>query len=146
MRTRDRRRGNSIVEFSLAFPMLVVSFAGCFQFGYTFLLYNRLENSVRAAARYASLRAYNSATSTPSTDFAAAVKNVAIYGNPDGGTQTTAPGLTSNHIQLTVDIVNGVPDTITVAISGYAVNGIFGAKTFTNKPSATFRYGGRYAP
>jgi Flp pilus assembly protein TadG len=146
MRSRERRRGNSIVEFALAFPMLVISFGGCFQFGYTFFLYNRLENSVRSAARYASLRAYDSQNSTPSSAFSTAVKNVAIYGNPDGGTQTTAPGLTSNHVQITVNVVDGVPDTMTVAISGYAVNGIFGTRTFTSKPAATFRYGGRYAP
>jgi Flp pilus assembly protein TadG len=50
---RDRA-GNILVEFALGSGILVMAFVGTFQFGYTFLQYNNLENAVARGARYAS--------------------------------------------------------------------------------------------
>src|SRR5947209_18054089 len=81
-RPYSRRRGNAMVEFAVAVPMIVLIFAGTFQFGYYFYIYNRLEGAARAGARYASLRDYNSSTSTPASDFVTAVNNMVVYGSP----------------------------------------------------------------
>jgi len=78
------RKGTAMLEFALGTLILVPVFAGTFQFGYTFFVYNNLDTAVRGGARYASLRSYDSATSTPSSAFSTAVKNMVVYGNSAG--------------------------------------------------------------
>ncbi len=81
MRTR---RGNAILEFAVASSILVPLFAGVFQFGYTLYVYNSLDSAVRGGARYASLRAYDSATAAPSAAFSKAVGNMVVYASNPG--------------------------------------------------------------
>ena len=90
-----RRAGSAAIELALSLPVLVGLFLGTLQFGYSFFIYNELEQSVRAGARYASLRSYASLTGTPDAAYADAVRNVVVYANPAGGTQAVAPGLTT---------------------------------------------------
>src|SRR5438270_13895692 len=90
-----RRSGTAVIELALSLPVLVSVFLGTLQFGYSFFIYNELEQSVRAGARYASLRTYASLTATPDAAYTTAVRNAVIYANPAGGTQVVAPGLTT---------------------------------------------------
>src|SRR5579872_4314437 len=80
------RDGNVMLEFAIGSGMLVAAFTGTFQFGYTFLQYNNLENAVARGARYASLYPYDSTTTTPSALFIGNVKNMVVYGSPTAGT------------------------------------------------------------
>jgi Flp pilus assembly protein TadG len=141
-----RRRGSVTIEFALAFVLLFSILGGVFQFGYSYYVYNALENTVRDAARYASLRAYDSTSSTPSDAFLAAVRNMAVYGSPAGGTQALVPGLATPHIQLTVTFDRNVPYRMKVGVQGYRVQAIFSSFVLSGKPNADFRYMGRYAP
>lgn len=141
-----KRRGSVTVEFALAFVLLFSIFGGVFQFGYSYYVYNGLESAVRDAARYASLRAYDSLSSTPSNGFLTAVRNMAVYGSPSGGTQALVPGLAPSHIQLTVTFDRNVPFRMTVVVRNYRVNAIFSSFVLNGKPNASFRYMGRYAP
>ena len=70
-----RRSGSVMVEFTVATSVLIPLFLGGWAFGFTFYQYVQLENAVRSGARYASLRTYDSATSTPSSAFLTAVQN-----------------------------------------------------------------------
>lgn len=139
------RRGNAILEFALAFSFLFPLFTGTFQFGYAFFLYNRLHNAVRAGARYASFETYSSATSTPTTDFTSAVKNLVVYGDVAGGTTPIVPNLTTANIELTVLYVNGAPNDMKVRLTNYTLDACFGI-FHLNTPVAVFNYVGRYAP
>jgi Flp pilus assembly protein TadG len=139
-------RGNAMVEFALSFGLLFAVFAGVFQFGYAFYVYNTLESAVRAGARYASLRTYDSATSTPSAAYLTAVRNMAVYGNPSGGTQPVAPGLTPEKVTLTVTMEKNVPVRVAVGITNYTIDAVVRSFTLTSKPRATFPYMGRFAP
>src|SRR5207248_4342197 len=103
------RSGNAMIEFALGSGILVMAFVGTFQFGYTFLQYNNLQNAVARGARYASLIPYDSLTSAPSDAFSTAVKNMVLYGTATGGTSPALPGLTTTNINLTVTFTNGVP-------------------------------------
>src|SRR3954468_21872448 len=89
------RSGNAMVEFALGSGILVMAFVGTFQFGYTFLQYNNLENAVARGARYASLIPYDSTTTSPSGTFSTAVKNMVVYGTSTAGTSPALPGLTT---------------------------------------------------
>lgn len=147
MRKRFKsRRGNAMVEFAVAVPLMATAFASCFQFGYYFYIYNRLESAVRAGARYASLRSYDSSTSTPASDFTTAIDNMVVYASPSGGTTPVVPGLSTSNVNLTVTMNNSTPNLMQVSISGYQINGIFGTWTLSSKPVAAFRYSGRFAP
>jgi Flp pilus assembly protein TadG len=140
------RRGNAMLELALATGILVPAFTGTFQFGYTFYVYNNLESAVRGGARYASMRNYDSRTSTPSTAFSTAVQNMVVYGNTDGTGTPVAPDLTTANVQVLPNMKGAIPESITVQINNFAVNAIFKTYTFNTKPSTTFPYTGTPEP
>ncbi len=142
----QRQRGNAMLEFALAFVVVFPLFTGGFRFGYSYYIYNNLQSAVRGAARYASLRTYDSSTATPSTAYLAAVRNMAVYGNPAGGTRPVAPGLTASNIGVTVTMDRGVPRQVRVAVSEYRINSLFGTIDLRGKPSMTVCYIGNFAP
>ncbi len=141
-----RERGNTLVEFALSFALLFTVFTGVFRFGYVYYLYNRLESSVRGGARYGSLRAYDSATATPSGGYQTAVQNMAVYGNPDGAGQPAVPGLTSEKISVTIGMERNVPRQVTLAVTNLQIDAVFASFTLNDKPKITFPYMGRFAP
>jgi Flp pilus assembly protein TadG len=143
---RRGERGNAMVEFALSFGLLFSVFGGVFQFGYAFYVYNTLESAIRSGARYASLRTYDSATATPSAAFLTAVQNMVVYGNPAGGGQSVALGLTPANVTLTVTMANKVPAAVAVGITNYTINGVVRSFTLKSKPKAAFPYMGRWAP
>src|SRR6185369_3412815 len=106
MRTFGNRAGNIMIEFALGSGILVMAFVGTFQFGYTFLQYNNLENAVARGARYASLIPYDSTSTFPTSTFSTAVKNMVVYGTPTAGTSPALPGLTTTNVNLTVTFTN----------------------------------------
>ena len=140
------RSGNVLVEFAVGSGVLVAAFTGTFQFGYTFLQYNNLENAVARGARYASLVPYDSADTNPSTAFKTAVKNMVLYGSPTAGTSPVLPGLSTTNVNLTVTFANGIPSLMTVSISGYTISSIFASSTLTTKPKVAFTYQGVWTP
>ena len=139
-------RGSSLLEFALATGILVPLFAGTFQFGYTLFVYNDLQSAVRGGARYASMRSYDSATSTPSPEFLTTVRNMAVYGNPGGRGRPVAPGLAPSNVEVLPNMNGAAPESITVRITGYTVNAVFTSFTFDGKPATTFPYMGTPAP
>jgi Flp pilus assembly protein TadG len=140
------RAGTAIIEFALGSGVLFAMFTGTFEFGYTFLQYNRLQSAVAQGARFASLIPYDSATIAPSTAFLAAVHNMTLYGSPTAGTSPVVRGLTTGNVSLTVTFKNGVPSAMTVAISGYIIDSVFRKTTLSNKPRVTYAYQGIWTP
>lgn len=157
IRESKRRRsggqgGSAVLEFALSFSVIFASFAGMFQWGYTFYAYNILVTQVRAGARYASLKNYDSTTTTPSNDFLTAVQNVVVYGdpNPADDAATCVNGLTTANVSLVVTAGGSgtltTPTAMTVSITGFTVNSIFSNMVFNGRPSATFQYSGVLTP
>jgi Flp pilus assembly protein TadG len=152
---RDRD-GNVMLEFAIGSGVLVATFVGTFQFGFTFLQYNNLENAVTRGAHYAALIDYNSATDTPASNFQTAVQNMVLYGSPTAGTTPVLTGLTAANVSVTACGIKtvcpgyvtalGVPQEITVSITGYAINAVFATTTLNNKPQVTFPYQGIWEP
>jgi Flp pilus assembly protein TadG len=73
LRTRDDN-GQTMVEFALVLPILLVVLFGIIQFGITFKDYVTLTDAVRAGARTAAVSRYSS---DPVADTVARVKNAA---------------------------------------------------------------------
>ena len=152
------RDGNAMLEFAIGAGVLVSVFSGTFQFGFTFLQYNNLQNAAARGARYASVIPYDSDSATPSSSYEAAVKNMVLYGSPTVTTQAVSagvaapapspalPGLTTNNINVAVFFSNGVPSNVTVSITGYAINSVFATTTLVNKPAVTYAYQGIWSP
>lgn len=145
-RSERNRAGTAMVEFALGAGVLIAVFSGTFQFGYTFYQYNALGTVVNDGARYASLRPYDSTTTTPSNGFLSAVRNMVVYGNPAGGSTPIVPGLTTSNVNLSMAFLNGVPSAVTVYIDGYVINSVFAQTTCTKKPQVQYRYLGIYSP
>jgi Flp pilus assembly protein TadG len=142
MKRRGQGRGGwATIEFALIFLMLWAFLSGCFRLGYSIYLYETLECAVAGAARYASRVDFDS----PNYTFVTGVKNIAVYGDPSGGTVALAPNLTTSNITVlwTLD-TKGIPSTITVEVTGYTVNALFQTFTWSSKPSVTVRYAGSY--
>jgi Flp pilus assembly protein TadG len=140
------RRGNALVEFAIGSLLLVAVFTGTYEFAYTFLQYNNLENAVARGAHYAALVPYDSASSTPSSALSTAVKNMVVYGSTTAGSSPVIAGLSTSNVSLTVGFDNGVPSTMTVKITSFTVNSFFLTSTLTNKPSITYAYQGIWSP
>ena len=152
MRRRRAQGGNVMLEFAIGAGVLVAVFTGTFQFGYNFYRYNTLATAVSNGARYASLKPYDSTTTTPSDAFLAAVQNMVVYGDPTGtATTPVSPGLTTANVKLTVTFSSstpgkGVPTFVTVSLSNYTLNAVFVQTTYNTKPQVTYAYQGVYSP
>src|SRR5262249_32453743 len=107
---------------------------------------NRLEIAVEEGARYAAIVPYDSTSTTPSSAYLSAVRNVVVYGSPTGGTAAIVGGLTASNVNLTVTFGNGVPATVEVGISGYTVSTPFGNHALSGKPKVTYPYQGIWSP
>lgn len=146
---KKRRSGSVLVEFTIATSVLVPLFLGGWAFGFTFYQYVQLENAVRSGARYASIRTYDSSTTTPSTAFLTAVQKMTVYGDPNANTTTATPvvnGLGTSNVALTVAFANGVPSTMTVSITGFQVQSYPTKVTLNGKPYVWFPFVGTYGP
>ncbi len=164
MRVREvTRRGSVAVEFALVLPLLVGLFLGVIFFGYDFYTYNRLEEVVRAGARFASNQEYNvleghdpilmcgsgaRECNVPLTrdasQLAHRTQDFVVYGDPAGGTELLVEGLTADKVSVSVDIKNNRPVRTLVAITGYPMRTPAGTITLTGKPAAVFPWVGNY--
>ena len=155
-RLTSNREGNVMLEFAIGAMILALTFVGTFQFGYEFMMYNNLENAVARGAHYAALIDYDSATDTPASDYQTAVKNMVLYGTPTTGTNPVITGLTTSNVTVTAcgistlcpgyTSVLGVPQEVTVSITGYTIDAGVATFTLTGKPSVTFAYQGIWEP
>lgn len=141
---RNRSRGSTTVQLAVALPLLVSLFLSTWQFGYSYYLYNELEQAVRAGARYGSRQAYDGTHGDLST-ITTAVQKMVVYGDPAAGAGATplVSGLATSNVAVSFTPNNGRPLTVQVNIRDYST-GTFWSIIPSNKPSAQFPYLGIY--
>lgn len=145
-RRRRSQSGSSLIEFAVGWFVIVASFTGIFEFGYSFYVYNNLQTAVNNGAKYAALRAYEPTDGTPEACFKTAVQDMVAYGDPTGTNKTPiAPGLAPGNVSVTVTFANGVPSQMTVAISSYTIDSGVAKIALANKPQITYPFLGRWA-
>ena len=95
---REGERGAALLEFTLASTLFIVVIFGTLEFGRLLWVHNALTDATRRAARYAVTRGKsNDATS----DIQKAIKNVAVYGNPEGTGSPLVDGLAPGQVLVT---------------------------------------------
>lgn len=151
-----------MVEFALLSPMLVALFLGVIFFGYDFYTYNRLEEVVRAGARFASMQTYDSnkgydpiitcvncslVLDRETSLLAQRVTNFTVYGTPvvDGTQPPIVEGLQPANVKVSMDIVNKAPKNVWVSIVGFQMITPLGKITLNDKPATVFPWLGRSA-
>lgn len=88
---REGERGAALMEFTIAAAVFLTVMFAVIEFGRALWTHNALADAARRGARYA--------VNHSATD-AAAVKNVAVYGDPAGGTEPLVTNLTTNNIAV----------------------------------------------
>jgi Flp pilus assembly protein TadG len=151
LRRFGSRAGSSMVEFALGSGILVTIFVSTFQYGYFFYQYNLLVNVVNNAAHFAAMQVYDSNSTAPSTAWTTAVRKMALYGDPTGTSTTLqVKNLTNSNISITVAGSGSgstfTPTSMTVAITGYTIDGVTGKYVLTGKPAVTYPFQGLYCP
>jgi Flp pilus assembly protein TadG len=144
----QRRRtqgGHAILELAIGSGIFLALFTGAYQFGYTFYVYENLVSAVRAGARYGAISVYDIAVATvdsaPSSTFTTKVRNVTVYGNPDGavnGATAVVSGLLPQHVLVNVSYRNNMPLNVTVSVNGFALSSMFRNWTARRSPLQHF--------
>jgi Flp pilus assembly protein TadG len=136
-----KERGNAVLEFALGWSVLWMIFAGVYQFGYSFYIYNQLMTSVSNAAELGSRMNYDTGDTAA---FTTALQNMVLYGDTTAGTSTMVPKLTSSNVNIAVATdANGIPHDITITITNFKIDGFFQSFTINGKPRATTQYFGQ---
>jgi Flp pilus assembly protein TadG len=138
---KTSERGNAMLEFAVGWSILWAMFAGIYEIGYAYYVYNVLMTSVADAAELGSKLAYD--TASPAS-YSTALKNMVVYGDETTGTKPLVPNLASSNVNVNVSLdTAGMPRDVTVTITGYTINALFASYALTNKPRATTLYFGQ---
>ena len=107
---KSGERGSTLVEFAIALLVFLTAMFAVMEFGRALWVHNALTDAARRGARYAALHS--------SADMAA-VKNVVVYGDPAGGTQSVVPNLTTANVTVTYTDFALNKGTASVSVTGY---------------------------
>ncbi len=142
-------RGTALAELAIAVPVFVLLFAATAEFGRYFYEYTTLAKAARMGSRYL-------VTACVRNSEDGIAKNLVVYGNAGGSGEPILAGLTPGHVTITKRNslggiqTSGVPETVTVEITGYEHESLFNLGGLMHnedfslnidvKPSITMRY------
>ncbi len=107
---RKGERGASLVEFAIAATVFLTIMFAVLEFGRALWVHNALTDAARRGARYAVLH---------SSGDAGAVKNVVVYGDPNGGTTPVVQNLDATNVIVTYQGYGLDTGTVSVSITNY---------------------------
>jgi Flp pilus assembly protein TadG len=119
---RDNQRGSTLVEFSIAATIFITAMFAVMEFGRALGVHNALTDAARRGARYASMHTQASS---------AQVKNVVVYGNPEGSGQAMLTNLSTGIVNVDYNNFGLNNGTVSVSITNYQfqfVIPLFGAR------------------
>ena len=112
-KNRNGQRGATLVEFSIAATVFLMSMFAVIEFGRALWTHNALADAARRGARYAVV---NQASKIDE------VKNVVVYGDPAGGTTPIVENLSTTNVQVSYPGVTLAGGTAQVTITNYQFN------------------------
>jgi hypothetical protein len=132
--SRTGQRGQALIEFAIGFFVLWLVFAGVYQFGYSFWVYNQLLTSVSNAAQLGSKMQFDLANRSGATT---SLQNMVLYGSTSAGARPMVSGLTASNVTVrflpepTNSIPSPVPEFVSIEITNYTIDAIFRTFTFS---------------
>lgn len=121
---KSGQSGATLVEFSIGATVFLTSMFAVIEFGRALWTHNALADAARRAARYA----VNEPASTPPGFVTTgvnvgpsitAIRNVAIYGNPTGGSKVMVTDLTPANVNVQYNGFGVGEGSVTVSITNY---------------------------
>ena len=109
-KNRNKQRGATLVEFSIAATVFLTVMFGVIEFGRVLWTHNALNDAARRGARYAVVHQASDIGS---------VKNVVVYGDPAGGTNPIVENLTTDNVQVAYSGFTLDGGTVQVTITNY---------------------------
>ena len=118
------QRGATLVEFAIGATVLLTAIFAVLEFGRALWTHNALSDAARRGARYAiNQPASNPAgvktTGTNIGPSLTAIRNVAVYGDPAGGTTPMVNDLTTTNVNVTYKDFGLGQGTVGVTIQNY---------------------------
>ena len=110
MKSRNKQRGATLVEFSIAVTVFLLTLFAVLEFGRVLWTHNALMDAARKGARYAVLH---------KADQIDSVKNVVVYDNPAGGTTPLLENLSTTNVQVVYNNFTLDGGTVQVTITDY---------------------------
>jgi len=107
---KSNERGATLVEFAIAASVFMVAMFAVLEFGRLLWVHNALSDAARRGARYASVHSMTDGTG---------IKNVAVYGNPEGTGNPLVTDLTTANVQVAYDLFDVNRGTVSVSITNY---------------------------
>ena len=124
LKRKAGQRGATLVEFAIGATVLLTAIFAVLEFGRALWTHNALSDAARRGARYAiNQRASSPAgvktTGTNVGPSVGAIKNVAVYGDPLGGTTPMVNDLTPDNVYVTYKDFGLGQGTVGVTIQNY---------------------------
>ncbi len=122
--TKSGQSGATLVEFAIGATVFLTALFGIIEFGRLLWTHNALADAARRAARYA----VNQPASTPAGakttglnvgPSLTAIRNVAVYGDPAGGSQPMVNNLTTANLNVQYTDFGVGAGTVAVTITNY---------------------------
>ena len=110
LKERKQERGATLLEFAIGATVFLTLMFAVVEFGRCLWTHNALSDAARRGARYA--------INHPSTD-KSAVRNIAVYGNPEGGTKPLVDNLTTSNVEVQYSNYGLGEGTVSVSITNY---------------------------
>jgi Flp pilus assembly protein TadG len=121
---KSGQRGSTLVEFAIGATVFLMVIFGVLEFGRALWTHNALADAARRAARYA----VNQPASSPAGVITSgmnvgpsvtAIRNVAVYGDPAGGSQPLVNDLTPENLNVQYSGFGVGQGTVAVTITNY---------------------------
>jgi TadE-like protein len=121
---KSRQSGSTLVEFAIGATVFLTAMFGVIEFGRALWTHNALADAARRGARYAVNRPASNppgvnTTGTNVGPSITAIRNVAVYGDPAGGSQPMVNGLTPANIDVRYTDFRVGDGTVAVTITNY---------------------------
>lgn len=121
---KSDQRGATLVEFAIGATVFMTAMFAVLEFGRALWTHNALSDAARRAARYAIHQPASTppgvkTTGTNVGPSVTAIQNVAVYGDPNGGTTPMLNDLTPANIDVTYQDFGLGEGTVGVTVQGY---------------------------
>lgn len=122
--SKKSEQGSTLVEFAIGATVFLTALFAVLEFGRALWTHNALADAARRAARYA---VNQPASSTPGASTTgvnvgpsvAAIRNVAVYGDPAGGSKPLVTDLTPENLNVRYSNFGVGQGTVAVTITNY---------------------------